>query len=57
MSPHKAIQSQYLAALAMLKQVIVKCPQQHTGELYERLGMQENIEPHWVSSSLLKEQE
>lgn len=51
MNLHKAIQSQYLAALAMLKQVIVKCPQQHTGELYERLGMQENIEPHWVSSS------
>lgn len=25
--------------------------QQHTGELYERLGTQENIELHWVSSS------
>ena len=150
MNPHKVIQSQYLAALAMLKQVIVMCPealwnapgnqdefwkksyhtlfyahlylqvdekdfipwekhhdpdgdvpfikdevleylsfvekqvvdrvpatnleaesgfhwlpfdklelqfynirhiQQHTGELYERLGTQENIELHWVSSS------
>lgn len=27
MNPHKVIQSQYLAALAMLKQVIVKCPE------------------------------
>ena len=27
MNPHKAIQSQYLAALEMLKQVIVKCPE------------------------------
>ena len=150
MNPHKVIQSQYLAALAMLKQVIVMCPealwnapgnqdefwkksyhtlfyahlylqvdekdfipwekhhdpdgdvpfikdevleylsfvekqvanripdtnleaesgfhwlpfdklelqfynirhiQQHTGDLYERLGTQENIELHWVSSS------
>jgi hypothetical protein len=51
MNPHKAIQSQYPAVLAMLEQVIVKCPQQHTGEVYERLGTQENIELHWVSSS------
>ena len=27
MNPHKVIQSQYLAALGMLKQVIVKCPE------------------------------
>ena len=27
MKPHEVIQSQYLAALAMLKQVIVKCPE------------------------------
>ena len=26
MNPHKVIQSQYLASLEMLKQVIVKCP-------------------------------
>jgi len=25
--------------------------QQHTGELYERLGTHENVELHWVSSS------
>jgi len=27
MNPYAAIQSQYLAALGMLKQVIVKCPE------------------------------
>ena len=31
--------------------------QQHTGELYERLDAQENIELGWVSSGKLKEQE
>jgi hypothetical protein len=31
--------------------------QQHTGELYERLGAHENIELDWVSSHTLKEHE
>jgi hypothetical protein len=31
--------------------------QQHTGELYERLGSHENIKLDWVSTQSLKEQE
>jgi hypothetical protein len=31
--------------------------QQHTGELYERLGSQEKIKLDWVSTQSLKEQE